>query len=28
MDIEGAEGGAIQGMLNLLKKNKTVKIVT
>lgn len=28
MDIQGAEGGAIQGMLNLLKKNKTVKIVT
>jgi len=28
MDIEGAEGQAIQGMFNLLKKNKTVKIVT
>jgi len=28
MDIQGAEGGAIQGMLNLLRKNKTVKIVT
>ena len=28
MDIQGAEGGAIQGMLNLLKKNKTIKIVS
>lgn len=28
MDIQGAEGWAIQGMHNLLKKNKTVKIVT
>lgn len=28
MDIQGAEGWAIQGMLNLLKKNKTVKIVS
>jgi len=27
MDIQGAEGWAIQGMLNLLKENKTVKIV-
>ncbi|MEM4282315.1 MAG: FkbM family methyltransferase [Candidatus Woesearchaeota archaeon] len=28
IDIQGAEWGAVQGMLNLLKKNKTVKIVT
>jgi FkbM family methyltransferase len=28
MDIEGAEGGAIQGMSNLLKRNRDVKIVT
>lgn len=28
IDIQGAEEGAIQGMLNLLEKNKTVKIVT
>jgi FkbM family methyltransferase len=28
MDIEGAEWGAIQGMLNLLEKNKTLKIIT
>jgi FkbM family methyltransferase len=28
MDIQGAEGGAIQGMCSLLKKNKNVKIVT
>lgn len=28
MDIQGAEGGAIQGMLNLLKKNKLVKIIS
>lgn len=28
MDIQGAEGEAIQGMPNLLDKNKTVKIIT
>ena len=28
IDIEGAEGGAIQGMVALLKKNKNVKIMT
>ncbi len=28
MDIQGAEGGAIQGMYNLLNKNNNVKIVT
>jgi FkbM family methyltransferase len=28
MDIQGAEGGALQGMSNLLNKNKNVKIVT
>lgn len=28
MDIEGAEGGAIQGMYSLLQKNKNVKIIT
>lgn len=28
MDIQGGEGGAIQGMLLLLQKNKNVKIVT
>ena len=28
MDIQGAEGGAIQGMFNLLKKNNNVKIIT
>lgn len=28
MDIQGAEGGAIQGMLNLLRKNNKVKILT
>ena len=28
MDIEGAEGEAIQGMFNLLKKNNNVKIIT
>ncbi|MFB0524156.1 MAG: FkbM family methyltransferase [Phycisphaerae bacterium] len=28
MDIQGAEGGAIEGMTNLLKKNKSVKIMT
>lgn len=28
MDIEGAEAAALQGTLNLLKKNKDVKIVT
>jgi FkbM family methyltransferase len=28
MDIQGAEGGAIQGMRSLLKKSKNVKIVT
>lgn len=28
MDIEGAEGGALQGMTNLLKENKNVKIAT
>jgi FkbM family methyltransferase len=28
MDIEGAEGGAIQGMCNLLNKNQNVKIIT
>lgn len=28
MDIQGAEGGAILGMSQLLEKNKTIKIVT
>lgn len=28
MDIEGAEASALQGALNLLKKNKNVKLVT
>jgi len=28
MDIQGSEGGAIQGMPNLLKKNRNVKIIT
>ena len=28
MDIEGAEGGAVQGMMNLLKRNKNIKLVT
>ena len=28
MDIEGSEGGAIQGMSSLLQKNKNVKIIT
>lgn len=28
MDIQGAEGGAIQGMSNLLEENKNVKIIS
>jgi len=28
MDIQGAEGGALQGLSNLIKKNKNLKIVT
>lgn len=28
MDIEGAEGKALQGMANLLKKNSAIKIIT
>lgn len=28
MDIQGAEGGAIQGALSLLRKNKNLKIIT
>jgi len=28
MDIEGAEGGAIQGMTSLLQKNKNIKIIS
>jgi hypothetical protein len=28
MDIEGAEGGAIQGMASLLQKNKNIKIIS
>lgn len=28
MDIQGAEGGALQGMFELLKKNKNIKIVS
>jgi len=28
MDIQGAEGGAVQGMLNLLNKNGDAKIIT
>lgn len=28
MDIQGAEGGALQGSSNLIKKNKNLKIVT
>ena len=28
MDIEGAEGGAVQGMRNILKRSKNIKIIT
>jgi hypothetical protein len=28
MDIEGAEWGAIQGMISLLQKNKNIKIIS
>jgi hypothetical protein len=28
MDIEGSEGGALDGMSGLSRKNKTVKVVT
>jgi FkbM family methyltransferase len=28
MDIQGAEGGALQGMLSLIKKNQNMKIIT